>query len=248
MGKITINELSNSLKDHIDSKQDAVDNLLETNDKTVVGAINELFQNANELFQSANSGKQLIANAIGEPLSADDTFQAMSDKITGILNDIKNKLESKGIDISNFNDLSSVIDMLDVMHKVVVVAGDTHTLYSQSDSGSTWADGSTHTYTIPSNFTVPEAIKGLPIESLKATIRVQSGLSDGSGNAMFTVQVNNEPAVAVTNAVLGSTTSVVLNIGPIKAGDVIKVILGSASSGRYRYYGFSITGDIKINY
>ena len=43
MGKITINELSDSLKDHIDSKQDATDNLLETNDKTVVGAINELF-------------------------------------------------------------------------------------------------------------------------------------------------------------------------------------------------------------
>ena len=33
MGKITINELSNSLKDHIDSKQDATDSLLETNDK-----------------------------------------------------------------------------------------------------------------------------------------------------------------------------------------------------------------------
>jgi hypothetical protein len=46
MGKITINELSDSLKDHIDGKQDATDNLLETNNKTIVGAINELFQSA----------------------------------------------------------------------------------------------------------------------------------------------------------------------------------------------------------
>lgn len=49
MGKITINELSNSLKDYINCKQDATDNLLETNDKTIVGAINELFQHLDSI-------------------------------------------------------------------------------------------------------------------------------------------------------------------------------------------------------
>ena len=83
MGKITMNELDDSLIEKIDqngnlsSKQDKTDNSLKTNDKTVVGAINELFQNV-------DSGKQLIAGAIGDSsITKDSTFQAMSSAIAG---------------------------------------------------------------------------------------------------------------------------------------------------------------------
>lgn len=80
MGKITINELSNSLINHIDSKQDATDNLLETNNKTVVGAINEL-------FQDISNGKILIAEALtdrGVDASATETFIELANKILSI--------------------------------------------------------------------------------------------------------------------------------------------------------------------
>lgn len=106
MGKITINELSDSLKDHIDGKQDATDNLLETNNKTIVGAINEL-------FQSADNGKELIADAIGEPLSAEDTFQAMSDDINELLEYFRYKLISIGVTDSLDNlKLKGLIDKI----------------------------------------------------------------------------------------------------------------------------------------
>lgn len=53
------------------------DNALDTTNKTIVGAINELFQNV-------SSGKELIATAItdkGVTTSSDDTFQTMADNI-----------------------------------------------------------------------------------------------------------------------------------------------------------------------
>ena len=225
---------------------------LETDAKgSMVQAINELVE---KLDNSAEieakeaeiaEGKELIANAVGEPLNSEDTFNAMSEKITEILNIIKNKLKDKDIIISNFNDIVDVIDILEVVPKVVVVAGTKYTLFSKSESGSSWGDGNSYTYNIPEDFTVPEEIVGIPIESLRASITIQSGLTEGSGGANFTVQVNDEPAVTVNSHVPGTTTSVNLTIGPIKAGDTIKVTLGGASGGRYRYYGLSITGDIE---
>ena len=62
----------------ISGKQDVSDNNLVTNNKTIVGAINELFQNA-------NNGKQLIASAIGNDLiTVNSTFKAMSEAILGL--------------------------------------------------------------------------------------------------------------------------------------------------------------------
>ena len=72
-----INELEELGNIDLSGKQDKTDESLLTESKDVIGAINEL-------FQSANNGKELIANAIGEPLNAEDTFSAMSDKINEI--------------------------------------------------------------------------------------------------------------------------------------------------------------------
>jgi hypothetical protein len=225
---------------------------LETDAKgNMVQAINELVEKLDNsaelevLEGEIAEGKELIANAVGEPLNSSDTFITMSEKITEILNNIKNKLKDKDINISNFNDIVDVIDILEVVPKVVVVAGVKYTLFSKTESGSSWADGKIYTYSIPEDFTVPEEIVGVPIESLRASLSIQSGSTDGSGSANFTVQVNDEPAVTVNSSVPGTTTSVNLTIGPIKAGDTIKVTLGGASGGRYRYYGFSIKGDIE---
>ena len=65
----------------ISSYQKSTDNNLNTTDKTVVGAINEL-------FQDANSGKTLIAGAIGDSsITSNSTFEAMINKIQEIKNE-----------------------------------------------------------------------------------------------------------------------------------------------------------------
>ena len=79
-----INDLNKSLEEqlHLNEKQDKTDNTLKTNDKTVVGAINELFQNV-------DSGKQLIATAIDDSsITKDSTFDVMGTAITLLNNQI----------------------------------------------------------------------------------------------------------------------------------------------------------------
>ena len=62
----------------LSGKQDKTDNGLVTTDKTIVGAINEL-------FQDVDSGKQLIADAIDDSsINKNSTFSAMSEAIEGI--------------------------------------------------------------------------------------------------------------------------------------------------------------------
>jgi alpha-tubulin suppressor-like RCC1 family protein len=67
----------------------------------------------NELFQNANNGKQLIATAIGSPLSSSDTFSAMSTKITTMSTNLKNFLVKCGATIESgkegLNDLISLL-------------------------------------------------------------------------------------------------------------------------------------------
>lgn len=102
-----INDLNKSLKDKLDldKKQDKTDNDLITTDKTIVGAINEL-------FQSANNGKQLIASAIGEPLSAEDTFSAMSNDINGLLSTFKTNMMNNGVMIESSDKFKQLIDKI----------------------------------------------------------------------------------------------------------------------------------------
>lgn len=96
MGKITREELANSLNDHIESqsknKQNKTDDSLKTSDKTIVGAINELYQDIND-------GKQIIADAINNnSITKDSAFEAMGEAIRGLntkINNLTNESASK---------------------------------------------------------------------------------------------------------------------------------------------------------
>ena len=88
--------------------QTKTDNNLVTQSKDLVGAINEL-------FQSADSGKQLIANAIGEPVSADDTFSAMSSDINSLLSSFKTNMMNNGVVVESNDKFKQLIDKIATM-------------------------------------------------------------------------------------------------------------------------------------
>ena len=100
-----LNELANI---DLSGKQDKTDESLLTESKDLVGAINEL-------FQSANNGKELIANAIGEPVSKDDTFQAMSNDINSLLSTFKTNMMNNGITVDSGDKFKQLIDKIATM-------------------------------------------------------------------------------------------------------------------------------------
>ncbi|EPZ8710287.1 hypothetical protein ACXX7C_002953 [Clostridium botulinum] len=107
--------LINKNKDSIYTVQDNIDKLDSqlagittdnkrlTKDKTITGAINELFTNA-------NNGKKLISDVVGNPLLATDTFQQQNDKIQSLKNALVSNLNVKGQVSSNAESLKSLID------------------------------------------------------------------------------------------------------------------------------------------
>ena len=88
--------------------QTKTDNNLATQSKDLVGAINEL-------FQSANNGKELIANAIGEPLSKEDTFSAMSNDINSLLSTFKTNMMNNGVVVESGDKFKALIDKIATM-------------------------------------------------------------------------------------------------------------------------------------
>ena len=116
-GRISIDNLSDSLKEMIANsgmteeqiiellENEEVIDSLKTDSKSIVGAINEL-------FQSANNGKELIANAIGEPLDASDTFSAMSTDINGLLSTFKTNMMNNGVMVESNDKFKSLIDKI----------------------------------------------------------------------------------------------------------------------------------------
>ena len=154
MGKITREELDDSLLNVIDNAGDSSDigdvaDLL-TNDKSLVGAINEL-------FQSANNGKQLIASAIGnELITGNSTFKAMSEAILALRSSSDNETDAKevlynmmiedGYNEANSNmTVDELIQLLDdsqinVNEIKQIACGDYHTFILKND-GSVWSCG-----------------------------------------------------------------------------------------------------------
>ena len=113
---ITLDKLEQSLVDALNNiepldltpYQQTTSNDLITNNKTITGAINEL-------FISANNGKELIANAIGEPLSSNDTFSAMSSDINGLLSTFKTNMMNNGVTVESGDKFKALIDKLSIL-------------------------------------------------------------------------------------------------------------------------------------
>ena len=138
--KVEMDDLADDVKQAIEAagnidlsgKQDTTDNNLATTDKTIVGAINELFQNA-------NNGKQIIADAIGSPLSSDDTFAAMGSSINTLTTNFRNALALKGVNApaDKFETLISKIDEIvqsgNVLNNQVMISGEYNVVTATTD-------------------------------------------------------------------------------------------------------------------
>ena len=122
------------------------DENLSTENKTIVGAINELFQNV-------DSGKEIIADAIdNESITKDSTFTAMGEAITDINvsreNDRKKLIEIlrvSGIPTIGDESMDSLLDLIVIggssdvtFHQIS--CGNSHTFILKND-GTVWACG-----------------------------------------------------------------------------------------------------------
>ena len=161
--------------------QSKEDEGLVTNNKTVIGAINELFQNA-------NNGKELIANAIGEPLSSNDTFSAMSNDINGLLSTFKTNMMNNGVAVDSGDRFKSLIDKIATMVEegsgkgIQMTSGEINSL---SNNTYTTFDGLYSGYVYGSGWNTCNYIE-LSLNFTPTIILVQSTITT-SGSSPFTI-------------------------------------------------------------
>jgi hypothetical protein len=125
MSRITINELSSDLKEYLNGlglTESQVQELIDKSEDEKIGDISQLNTDSkdlvgaiNELFQNANNGKELIADAIGEPLNSNDTFSAMSDKIINLLYKFRTNMANSGVVVEGGDNFEQLIDKITIM-------------------------------------------------------------------------------------------------------------------------------------
>lgn len=105
MGKISKLDLTPTLQTEVNKIEKIGDTsaLQTTNKENLVQAINEL-------FQSANNGKTLIANVVGSPVLATQTFQQQATNIQSLKTTLAVNLINKGVSSSGSSTLNTLID------------------------------------------------------------------------------------------------------------------------------------------
>ena len=188
-GTIKMDHLAEDVKEAIENAsnidlsgyQSKEDEGLVTNNKTVIGAINELFQNA-------NNGKELIANAIGEPLDSSDTFSAMSNDINGLLSTFKTNMMNNGITVESSDRFKQLIDKIATMVEegngkgIQMTSGEINSL---SNNTYTTFDGLYSGYVYGSGWNICNYIE-LSLNFTPTIILVQSTITT-SGSSPFTI-------------------------------------------------------------
>ncbi|WP_242839903.1 methyl-accepting chemotaxis protein [Clostridium botulinum] len=120
----------------ITTKQGDLINLKTTNKTNLVNAVNELFQNA-------NNGKSSIANIVGNPLLATDTFQQQRDKIQTLKNTFASNLNGKGQSSNSTESLKSLIDKVaNINTGKRFIAGEIYVseIYAQCSNGKDYVE------------------------------------------------------------------------------------------------------------
>jgi hypothetical protein len=85
---------------------------LETDAKgNMVQAINELVEKLDNSAEIEN-GKELIANAVGEPLTAEESFDEMSTDINNLLSTFKTNMMNNGVTVESSDRFKALIDKI----------------------------------------------------------------------------------------------------------------------------------------
>ena len=208
---VNVSELANDagyLTEHQDLSGYATKE--EMNGKVAQGDYNakiaELEGRVEEAFTSANNGKQLIANAIGEPLSSDDTFSAMSTDINGLLGTFKTNMMNNGISVESSDKFKSLIDKIATM------------VEEGSGKGIQFAEGS-------GNWT----LDGGSYASLSTTITTNLDFTPtyvfvyGNGNVGVSAGFGGNISVGVSNFIvsnLGTITTFNGALGSLSISDI----------------------------
>ena len=101
----------------LEGVNDKIGNLdsLETDAKgNMVQAINELVEKLDNSAEIEN-GKELIANAIGEPLTAEESFEEMSNDINSLLSTFKTNMMNNGVTVESGDKFKQLIDKIATM-------------------------------------------------------------------------------------------------------------------------------------
>ena len=205
MSKITLDNLSDNLKQYLNGlgltesqvqqlinrlKEEEIGDInnLQTNNKTLVSAINELFQNA-------NNGKELIASAIGEPLDSSDTFSAMSNDINGLLGTFKTNMMKNGVTVDSGDKFKALIDKIATLsdNEGKGLQYTTGFINRTSNLISEDSDSTTRinlTFDQPLDFTPTRLILSIPVLGLSKDIAGNYYMHDVSIDSMFCDNTN----------------------------------------------------------
>lgn len=138
----------NDLEILLASKQNKTDNGLKTSNKTVTGAINEVFLCA----ENFSSYKQGIAEVIGSPISSSDTISDTKTKINNLKNTLVNKLKEKGVTTTASQSLNNIINKVSeiqnsgTLNEMFNIMFDTHASINDYSKHVLWKDKDTFIY------------------------------------------------------------------------------------------------------
>lgn len=123
-------QLDNNVIDMLSEDIGSNASLKTENQKTITAALNEIY------------GKDVIANAVGDPLLSTDTYNEMGRKLRDLTIKLKNKLLSNGITIAEYDKLNSLIEKIEVLGEGVgygleIVTGECNDL-NGIDAARSW--------------------------------------------------------------------------------------------------------------
>ena len=119
--RISKDHLHPSVIESITSLIGDLDQLETTAKGNAVEAINELLANGGNkeeleaLIAEIAEGKELIANAVGEPLTAEESFDEMSNDINSLLSTFKTNMMNNGVTVQSGDKFKQLIDKIATM-------------------------------------------------------------------------------------------------------------------------------------
>ena len=183
MGKITINELHKSLYNYAQAVSD--ENLM-TESKTIVNAINEIY------------GKQLIANAIGEPLNDTDTFTKMSNDINELLSTFKTNMTNSGVTVESEDKFKALIDKIKGLTES---EGNKGVQYVEGTIES--AESSTYVFTTVNGNTKSQSYAIIPKLPFEPTILILDVYDNISGRTWISI-LSYDSSLSMNTVKVGS--------------------------------------------